>query len=84
MYYVDLFHQCGFTQSLVCLIIIHPLVCSCIVFLFLGEKESGKEETQDIEKETVDGEKGKDLSFENQVENGGKTQAADQTANMDA
>ena len=54
------------------------------MFLFLGEKESGKEETQAIEKEIADGEKGKDTSFENQVENGGKTQAADQTANMDA
>ncbi|KAG8483408.1 hypothetical protein CXB51_022228 [Gossypium anomalum] len=49
-----------------------------------GEKESEKEDTQATEKETTEGEKGKDTSVDNQVENGSETLAADQTANTDA
>ncbi|XWS16453.1 hypothetical protein CRYUN_Cryun34aG0088900 [Craigia yunnanensis] len=49
-----------------------------------GEKESEKEDMQATEKETADAEKEKDIFIENQVENGGKTQAAYQTANTDA
>ncbi|XP_022721217.1 methyl-CpG-binding domain-containing protein 11-like isoform X2 [Durio zibethinus] len=45
-----------------------------------GEKESEKEDTQATEKETAEGEKERDTS----IENGGKTLAADHTANMDA
>ncbi|XVF86454.1 hypothetical protein PTKIN_Ptkin18bG0041600 [Pterospermum kingtungense] len=49
-----------------------------------GEKQSENEDTQASEKETAEVEKEKDTSIENQVENGGKTLAADQTANTDA
>ncbi|KHG26268.1 Methyl-CpG-binding domain-containing 10 -like protein [Gossypium arboreum] len=49
-----------------------------------GEKESEKEDTQATEKETTEGEKGKDTSIDNQVENGSETLEADQTANTDA
>lgn len=49
-----------------------------------GEKQSEKEDTQATEKEAAEVEKEKDTSNENQVENGGKTLAADQTANTDA
>ncbi|XVF26578.1 hypothetical protein REPUB_Repub14bG0029800 [Reevesia pubescens] len=45
------------------------------------EKESEKEDTQANEKETAEGEKEKDTS--NQVDNGGKTEAADQTGHTD-
>ncbi|XWS20429.1 hypothetical protein CRYUN_Cryun31cG0100400 [Craigia yunnanensis] len=47
-----------------------------------GEKLSEKEDTQATEKEIAEGEK--DTSIENQVENGCKTLAADQTADTDA
>ncbi|XWS11798.1 hypothetical protein CRYUN_Cryun37aG0031600 [Craigia yunnanensis] len=49
-----------------------------------GEKESEKEDTQATEKETAEGEKEKDTSIQNQVDNEGKTLAADQTGNTDA
>ena len=48
------------------------------------KEKSGKEDMQATVMETADGENEKDTSIENQVENGGKTQTADQTANMDA
>ncbi|XWS19097.1 hypothetical protein CRYUN_Cryun32bG0102000 [Craigia yunnanensis] len=49
-----------------------------------GENESEKEDAQATEKETAECEKGKYTSIENQVDNGGKTQAAVQTGNTDA
>ncbi|KAB2012535.1 hypothetical protein ERO13_D09G085200v2 [Gossypium hirsutum] len=49
-----------------------------------GEKESEKEDTQATEKETTEGEKGKDVSVDNQVENGSEMLSADQTATTDA
>ncbi|XP_039017557.1 methyl-CpG-binding domain-containing protein 11-like [Hibiscus syriacus] len=48
-----------------------------------GEKESGKEGAQITEKETKESEKGKGVSTENQVENGGKTGVTDQTGHTD-
>ncbi|KAK8645875.1 hypothetical protein V6N13_119683 [Hibiscus sabdariffa] len=49
-----------------------------------GEKESEKEDAQITEKETMESEKGKGTSTEQQVEDGGNIEVTDQTGHTDA
>ncbi|PPR98036.1 hypothetical protein GOBAR_AA22631 [Gossypium barbadense] len=48
-----------------------------------GEKENEKEDAPTTEKETAEAEREKDTSIETQVQDGGKTEVADQTGHAD-